>query len=393
MTSILPGLLASVLLTTSIAIDQRQQPQWRQFAHDDVLDIVVATSTKRRNLQEPDQCVINFFNGTTLILETGETFGDLITTRCGSSIDFPCFCSPLTEQNGVLCPYCSFETMDGNTVCARDGGSIEFTDTDGKGQECECDYLANSQVDVTCRTFDVDPPQQCFLVRNIGQCAQVTEPTSPMEDCDCYNYCKGEFAGCCKFGEGCQSPSCETLGDVVAGCQIDPNKPPVEMEEPPSAGPTAEPAFCGVTLNTENCAELLQGQSPIEGCECYNFCSDRPTECCPSGFDCSASCEGLFDGEVATFGCLLVAEPPVPTCFNFFDECNEHSECCSGRCAGGRCRSNRAAAAGKRGGLKLSGTRGGSAGSPSRPAGTNDRVADAGNGGERRLLNNKAKGL
>ena len=361
MTSIAYVVLAS-LVRTGYAVDHLGPERGNS--------LLQSTSTSHRELQTPadDQCQLTFFNGTRVIFDDGESFGNLITTACGSSDEFPCFCASQTENDGVRCPYCSFDAIGGETVCARDGGSVEFVDPDGMRQECSCEYVANSIVNVSCRTIDIPPPQECFLERNLEQCADVTESTSPIEDCDCYNYCNGEFSGCCKLGDSCQS-TCVTGGTVVAGCRIDPNKQPV-VTPAPTPAPVVDTGFCGISLNTENCADLLRDQTPVQGCDCYNFCGDELVGCCDFGVetDCNVSCSGRPAGTVFTFGCILESGPPQPTCLTFFESCSSNTECCSGRCSGGICRSSVSASAGKRGGLKLSGTRGGAGGgSPRRP--------------------------
>jgi hypothetical protein len=48
-----------------------------------------------------------------------------------------------------------------------------------------------------------------------------------MEDCDCYNYCDGQFLGCCASGEFCTKLSCPS-GSLVAGCQLEPDFMPTK---------------------------------------------------------------------------------------------------------------------------------------------------------------------
>ena len=59
--------------------------------------------------------------------QRGENLGDSIKTRCGTSIDFPCFCNPDLEKQAE-CPYCTFATGGGGLYCAKNEESISFQD-------------------------------------------------------------------------------------------------------------------------------------------------------------------------------------------------------------------------------------------------------------------------
>jgi hypothetical protein len=169
---------------------------------------------------------------------------------------------------------------------------------------------------------------------------------------------KGEFTACCRYGEDCTA-SCLTGGsnaDIVAGCEIDPNKAPVEMPTAePSDSPTPAPLTCPVTQNTDNCDQLVQNQSPIEDCDCYNYCGNSFSNCCSADdpTSCGGNCQNLPLGAVLTVGCLL------PECGQIFSTCDSNDDCCSGRCVFSLCRSP--LSTGKQA-VKLSGTRGGAGG-------------------------------
>jgi hypothetical protein len=106
--------------------------------------------------------------------------------------------------------------------------------------------------------------------------------------------------------------------------------------------PTAAPTPAGVcltTANRDNCPSLMVTQNPLDGCECYNFCGNRPAPCCQKNDPtCRVSCS-LFPGEEITAGCTF---PLSPDCKPIFETCSTSLECCSGRCLLGQCRNKRA---------------------------------------------------
>jgi hypothetical protein len=284
-------------------------------------------------------CAVTLADGTVTQFSEGQSFGDLVPGPCSPAADYPCECRTLSEDDGIRCPYCPFLTQNQDTVCARDGESVTFINTDGISQTCSCDYLGNNEVGVFCES--VNPPQErCILQGNTDQCAEVTEFANPMEGCDCYNFCDGKFTGCCKYDEAC-SATCDSNNPVpdaefVRGCEIDPNKPPVTP--PPietTDAPAQSPPSCPVQQNTELCPTLTENQAPIAGCGCYNYCGATFQGCCPPDGICSASCQGLLPDEVLTAGCQLSDEPI--TCKSYSLSCASGTECCSGRCLFGSC--------------------------------------------------------
>ena len=67
----------------------------------------------------------------------------------------------------------------------------------------------------------------CPLSIRTNQCGSLIEQqmTTPIENCDCYNYCGGSYVSCCSMTEGC-SVQCNsaidgTGGPIVAGCRLD----------------------------------------------------------------------------------------------------------------------------------------------------------------------------
>jgi hypothetical protein len=273
--------------------------------------------------------------GTVLEFEEGDSYGDLISTDCGSATDFPCFCNTLSENDGIRCPYCPFVTDEDRTICARNGESITFVGAGGVNQVCSCNYFSNNVIGTFCEPIDEPVPAVCGLQRKTEQCAEVTEFVNPIEGCDCYNFCEGAYTGCCNYadetGDSPCTATCPTsasTADIVAGCEIDPSKPPVTPPPvDPSDAPTAAPLFCGAQLNTQNCPQLTLNQLPVDDCDCYNYCDSEFTGCCAfDDFACSASCTNA----VLTSGCQLPVSPS--TCRGYGAPCSEFSDCCSGRC-------------------------------------------------------------
>ena len=285
-------------------------------------------------------CAATLQNGTKLEFEEGDPYGSLVTTQCGPSDEFPCFCNTLSEDDGIRCPYCVFTTDSGEEICARDGESVSFVGVGGIQQTCNCTYLGNNQGATICEPIDEPPPQECVLNGNTNKCAEVTEYVSPIDDCDCYNFCQGELIGCCKYGEKC-SADCSTgqnFDDLVTGCEIDPNKPPVTVPPiAPSNAPVEAPVVCLIRQNIDRCPGLIANQTPVEGCDCYNFCGNEYAGCCGADdFSCSANCIGLNPDEVLTTGCQFLPDEP-DECKEWSMPCSEYSECCSNRCLFGSC--------------------------------------------------------
>jgi M6 family metalloprotease-like protein len=127
-------------------------------------------------------------------------------------------------------------------------------------------------------TFAPIPTQesgQCFVSVNSHECFPLMVDQEPIENCECYNFCNGEPT-CCKFGEFCRI-TCS--GKFVAGCVKEPT-------------PT-----CPVSVNFSQCSSLLATQTPVEDCECYNFCNRKFIGCSRQGEFITISCkEGLVAG-------------------------------------------------------------------------------------------------
>ena len=143
-----------------------------------------------------------------------------------------------------------------------------------------------------CTEPEPEPPTgQCTVnVRNepleTSPCPALTANQEPVEGCDCYNYCDGEFIGCAGYGEFRQV-FCET--ELVAGCPLGAD----EEEE-------QETGICLISASTAECPPLVQGVTPVEDCDCYDFCGGEYVGCCAYGEFCGLLC----DVEVVA-GCQL----------------------------------------------------------------------------------------
>ena len=108
-------------------------------------------------------------------------------------------------------------------------------------------------------TPSAQPTAMCFVGVNQELCPNVTIDQEPIEGCDCYNYCNGEFNGCCGFFEATEcEQDCD--GVVVSGCELDfdfnmteipnatlaPNSTdPPEPPQPPGGGTPQPPGGGG----------------------------------------------------------------------------------------------------------------------------------------------------
>lgn len=80
-------------------------------------------------------CTLETDYGELVMIPDGESYGNYLTTRCGSSEDYPCFCN----MGQVQCPYCAFvDQASSRLYCARHNETIEYPDgTSYKRCTCE----------------------------------------------------------------------------------------------------------------------------------------------------------------------------------------------------------------------------------------------------------------
>jgi hypothetical protein len=84
-----------------------------------------------------DFCTLEMDSGQVITFANGESYGDYLTTRCGSSEEFPCFCNPALH-NQIECPYCGFASGNGSLYCAKDQETISYADG-GVTRTCSCE--------------------------------------------------------------------------------------------------------------------------------------------------------------------------------------------------------------------------------------------------------------
>lgn len=82
-------------------------------------------------------CSLELESGQIITFAVGESYGDYLTNRCGSSEEFPCFCNP-AMHNQIECPYCGFASGDGSLYCAKDQETISYQ-YGGATQTCSCE--------------------------------------------------------------------------------------------------------------------------------------------------------------------------------------------------------------------------------------------------------------
>jgi hypothetical protein len=200
-------------------------------------------------------------------------------------------CSALLQQAGP---------REDGCVC-RNFCSGQEIDCCPLGQECpslECtgDFVAGCR-NMQPQTVSPEPSPaptpapKCYVSVNTQRCNQFTLAQQPQPECDCYNYCNGEYIGCSEYNVF-ESIQCE--GEVVAGCELVP-------------GPR-----CLVSVNTGECGPLMEGVeeeellgSDTSGCSCFNFCGNEYHGCCGYNEFCGFKCAGPF----SVTGCTMEDAP------------------------------------------------------------------------------------
>jgi len=190
------------------------------------------------------------------------------------------------------------DSVLGNVVPSEDCDCYQFCN--GEQLPCceagkPCPISCEGDLVAGCRLPEsptAAPMEMCMLSVNTKQCESMTETQTPVEDCDCYNYCDGVYLGCCGFGEFC---GITCASNLVAGCEME-EKPPLEM--------------CAVRSHPEACDALLQTVTPETDCDCYDFCDGTYVGCCEYGEFCGHICSA---NETSVSGCQFekTEEPTV----------------------------------------------------------------------------------
>mmetsp|Transcript_50136 Transcript_50136/g.121482 ORF Transcript_50136/g.121482 Transcript_50136/m.121482 type:complete len:600 (-) Transcript_50136:2-1801(-) len=95
-----------------------------------------------------DTCTVELFDGRSVTLQEGESYGVFFPTRCTNeegtglgggldSIQFECFCNP-SLPGQVECPFCTFVDTQGDLLCANSLETVSFVDPDLGPVECAC---------------------------------------------------------------------------------------------------------------------------------------------------------------------------------------------------------------------------------------------------------------
>eukprot|EP00529_Nitzschia_sp_RCC80_P010774 CAMPEP_0113483266 /NCGR_PEP_ID=MMETSP0014_2-20120614/23345_1 /TAXON_ID=2857 /ORGANISM="Nitzschia sp." /LENGTH=632 /DNA_ID=CAMNT_0000376807 /DNA_START=416 /DNA_END=2317 /DNA_ORIENTATION=+ /assembly_acc=CAM_ASM_000159 len=121
--------------------------------------------------------------GEIVMFQRGESYGDYIQTRCGSTSEFPCFCNPDLPME-MECPYCGFVTSSGDLVCGQDGEVVTFEksmDADnGMTETCLCEIPDEPGAEPirTCGNGVTAPPTPTPpLVEQVGRCTLTDSAT------------------------------------------------------------------------------------------------------------------------------------------------------------------------------------------------------------------------
>lgn len=149
-------------------------------------------------------CTLELESGQIVTLSPGESYGNYIETRCGSSQEFPCFCNP-ELKNKMECPYCGFVQAGGDLLCTKHQEVVTFNDGQDE-QTCSCEIPSDP---------NQDPIQICFE-------GDVPPPTStpPENDEDDENENDNDITGCSindLDGNVVTIPNGNSFGDLVKG--------------------------------------------------------------------------------------------------------------------------------------------------------------------------------
>ena len=146
-------------------------------------------------------------------------------------------------------------------------------------------------------------PSQCLVEVSTTECNDLMSDVTPVQECDCYNFCSGVQIECCPFGNDC---SIDCRGDLVAGCQKEPAPAPSMA---PHVGER-----CLLNVNTQDCEAVMSGGvTPIEDCDCYNFCDGQFHGCCKENTPCSMFCDGDVIAGCSYDGTDTIAPVTLPS--------------------------------------------------------------------------------
>lgn len=109
---------------------------------------------------------------------------------------------------------------------------------------CIGDFVAGCRAEDRPPTPAPVPEPVCFVQASTAECGSLVASQDPMPDCDCYDYCDGEFAGCCAYNTFCGLRCSAGVESVVAGCELSATLgPSLEGTEGPSRAPVRSSGF------------------------------------------------------------------------------------------------------------------------------------------------------
>lgn len=114
---------------------------------DDDEDLNDDTGGGDDNTTTENVCTLEL-DGAIQTFQDGESFGDAIKTRCINSSNYPCYCDASLETQ-IRCPYCGYQTITGEMICANIDETIQFTSFENELTECTCHD--DSSASSTCR--------------------------------------------------------------------------------------------------------------------------------------------------------------------------------------------------------------------------------------------------
>lgn len=260
-----------------------------------------------------DTCVVDG-----VVFDRGQNLGDSFVTRCGSAVEFPCFCNPDLKQK-IDCPYCGFATQGDGLLCARDNEVVSFVDLEGDDRTCacsaprgqaptfDCDFTPKSSAAATC-TFKL--PDGSTKTFGDGESLGDFYPNVCGSNfpCKCNPFIEGQIeCPYCRFPSSNGDLVCARDGESVsfvdtAGvdksctCSISPDDPNDFSVDCRSSFQATEAATCQIRLPDGTIGIYMAGEN------LGNFRENR----CGSDFPCF--CNPDVPGQIECPYCRFVQE-------------------------------------------------------------------------------------
>jgi hypothetical protein len=138
------------LLTMAWTLSALYRRSNTQLYHTSGQSIQMDHSIRRPRAVQPSTCILN---GVTY--QTGESLGNSFVTRCGSVLEWPCYCAP-GKNPPADCPYCSMADLDQGLVCAKDGETVSIVNLNGISQSCSCSVSIDGIPQDSCVDEDTE---------------------------------------------------------------------------------------------------------------------------------------------------------------------------------------------------------------------------------------------